>query len=845
MKALCWHGKCDVPDPKIEHPRDAIRGADFSCLRIRAVVAVGWTLMFFAPAARAQPANADTWTGASTAPLTAPAALWTDAGNWSLSAVPTSANTAYFNGAGNGFTSISLGGAPPAIAAIQFDTGAAAYTIGSGNGDTLTIASNNISASVGAISITSGVTSAQAIYSNITFTTTAPLITNASAAAGLTLGASVGSATLTTAAGTTGLTFNATNGATITINDVISGSVGGTVSGSTATGGLSLTTAAGTAPTGTIVLNAQNTYTGVTNLNATSGSLNIQIGASTDTTSSATYSKGPFGVGTIAFNGNGTQSFLQAVGADQTIANPFVFIAGETFNNNATTPHSLTFTGPGVFSPTASRTATFSNSSTTAITFTFGSASNPSTFSLNSGSSFNLAFAVAQNVTLVLNDVIQNTGSATDTISFNSAGNNTPQGTVLVTGANTYSGSTTINGQTSGTLVGQTTEIGVSSVGSPGSITSGPFGKGTLITNGNSSAPPTLEPFGGNQTVANAITMTGGFFVANAPGTPFSLALTGPISNPGKVLTNNLVSGQNLTLGSATSPSIITLTGTITIQSQMTGAGAGTTIINDAISGSGGLVVKTGGTVQLTNSDAYSGTTSVTGGTLLVNNTTGSGTGTGAVSATGAGTGSAAVGTGGVLGGAGFIVPTGMNITTIGSNTAGSQGGIVYPGPGGNSAGTLTVGSMSWQPFGQYVFAHSATNTTTGGGVNNFITGTGTLDLSNLNSGSPFNLNLLPLSSGPAQQTYTIATFTGGITGAGNVAGAPFSNATDVSSLFTLSGSYTSAPSSFAMVVPGPGGGSSQSIQLTFTPVPEPSCVLLTCALAGGIGWWRTKRRRG
>ncbi len=29
MKALCWHGKSDVrvdnvPDPKIEHPRDAI-----------------------------------------------------------------------------------------------------------------------------------------------------------------------------------------------------------------------------------------------------------------------------------------------------------------------------------------------------------------------------------------------------------------------------------------------------------------------------------------------------------------------------------------------------------------------------------------------------------------------------------------------------------------------------------------------------------------------------------------------------------------------------------------------------------------------------------------------------
>src|SRR5208337_2152364 len=105
----------------------------FSCFRIRAAVVVGCVLMFLAPAARAQPANADTWTGASTSPLTAPNAVWTDPGNWFLNSVPTSANTAYFNGAGNGFTSISLGGAPITIAAIQFDTGAAAYTIGSGN----------------------------------------------------------------------------------------------------------------------------------------------------------------------------------------------------------------------------------------------------------------------------------------------------------------------------------------------------------------------------------------------------------------------------------------------------------------------------------------------------------------------------------------------------------------------------------------------------------------------------------------------------------------------------------------------------------------------------------------
>ena len=39
------------------------------------------------------------------------------------------------------------------------------------------------------------------------------------------------------------------------------------------------------------------------------------------------------------------------------------------------------------------------------------------------------------------------------------------------------------------------------------------------------------------------------------------------------------------------------------------------------------------------------------------------------------------------------------------------------------------------------------TNVATGGGVNNLINGTGTLDLSTLGTGNTFDLNLLPLSN--------------------------------------------------------------------------------------------------
>jgi autotransporter-associated beta strand protein len=81
-------------------------------------------------------------------------------------------------------------------------------------------------------------------------------------------------------------------------------------------------------------------------------------------------------------------------------------------------------------------------------------------------------------------------------------------------------------------------------------------------------------------------------------------------------------------------------------------------------------LTKTGdGTLTLTAANTYTGGTTVLYGTLLVNNTTGSGTGTGDVT----------VNTGATLGGDGMI---GGNVTV-------NTGGTLAPG---NSPGTLTVG---------------------------------------------------------------------------------------------------------------------------------------------------------
>jgi autotransporter-associated beta strand protein len=250
----------------------------------------------------------------------------------------------------------------------------------------------------------------------------------------------------------------------------------------------------------------------------------------------------------------------------------------------------------------------------------------------------------------------------------------------------------------------------------------------------------------------------------------------------GSVLIGNLVGGV-LTLGGDNSST--TFTG----------------VISGSASTSGGGLTKIGtGTFTLaspTGNTYGSGAsiTTVSGGTLLVTNTSGSATGNGIVNVTGTGT----LGSGGTLGGTGSI----SGLITVSSTTAGSQGGIVYPGPGAGSAGTLNAGSMTWDPLGRNVFAYNSNDATVGSGVNSLINGTGSLDLSNLSTGNLFDLNLLPLSPSPSpvSQTYTLATFAGGITlPAGQ-------DPTNLNNLLSYSGTFVTAPKTFV---------NGNSLQVTF-----------------------------
>ena len=121
-------------------------------------------------------ANA-TWNGTTDA-------VWATGTNWSTTPVPGSGDTATFNNAGGGNTSIDIGAGGVTLQNLLFDTAsAAAYTIGSG-AQTLTL--NN----AGAITMNSTVASAELINAGLILgtdgTTQTFTLTNQSTTAGLT-----------------------------------------------------------------------------------------------------------------------------------------------------------------------------------------------------------------------------------------------------------------------------------------------------------------------------------------------------------------------------------------------------------------------------------------------------------------------------------------------------------------------------------------------------------------------------------------------------------------------------------------------------------------------------------
>jgi fibronectin-binding autotransporter adhesin len=317
---------------------------------------------------------------------------------------------------------------------------------------------------------------------------------------------------------------------------------------------------------GVLALNRTNSFTG--GLTIVGGT--IAVGAS-----------GALGSGTIAL----LRSAVLRADADATLANAFTTGPFESLLTVDTQTFNLTLGGARTFSGlnklgTGTLVLTGAGTNAAPITITAGTlqvGDGGSTGTLGDGAIVNngtLAFNRSDDITVA--NVISGTGGLTQL----------GAGTLTLTGANTYSGLTTI---ASGTLLATNNSALGSSAG------------GTVVETTGTLA---LQ---GEVTLADAITLNGSGFV--------SLGALRNISGP------NILTGP-ITLASAST--IHSDAGTVQINGTvdngghlLTVSGLGDVHFVRAISGAGGLTKTGSGQTRISGVNTYSGTTTVTNGRLV------------------------------------------------------------------------------------------------------------------------------------------------------------------------------------------------------------------------------------
>jgi fibronectin-binding autotransporter adhesin len=239
-----------------------------------------------------------------------------------------------------------------------------------------------------------------------------------------------------------------------------------------------------------------------------------------------------------------------------------------------------------------------------------------------------------------------------------------------------------------------------------------------------------------------------------------------------------------------------TYAGNLTLSSGITqfqaGDGSGTPFnmaIDGHITGAGTLWKTGNGTLTLGGSSTYTGSTTVNAGTLYVNNSTNSGTGTGFVLVAN-----------GTLGGHGIITGSGGVDIATGSHLA----------PGVNNVGTLTIGALTLESgsttdFDFNTAANSMVTITNffginGGGINLYQEGTttpfsssGTYTLFNFTGTAtiPSNYAALQILNGVAGVTYTLSATATAITI--TLSGGPSGWATDADGSWATASNWGSS----------------------------------------------------
>ncbi|HUO02133.1 MAG TPA: autotransporter-associated beta strand repeat-containing protein [Rhizomicrobium sp.] len=424
-----------------------------------------------------------------------------------------------------------------------------------------------------------------------------------------------------------------------------------------------------------------------------------------------------------ALTGNGPMTFTDSVGG----GNIILTNSGNTYSG-ATTINSgalVSLSGSGVIATSSSVTA----NGTLDIS---GTTSGASIISLAGTGAVNLG---AQNLTI--------TDGAGGTFSGTISGTGglvLTAGTEILSGANTYTGITTINGGTleigaggtTGSIAGNVNvatsgilEFDQSGTVSFGGVVAGAggltqAGTGTLVLTGVNTYT------GATNVSAGTLQLAPGASIAASSG----VAVTGifDISQTSGASVTSLSGGGTVNLGAET----LTLTN-----------GAGT--FSGVIQGSGGLTVS-GGTQILTGATTYTGATIVTGGTLAFGGTTAT------YNVSDSGTvgfdSSSAIAMTGVVSGSGGISQMGAGTTTISTQQT-------FTGPTTIVSGTLALS-------GAGSIAQSSG-----------VTATGTFDISGTGGASIVSLSgagTVQLGSQTLTLTDAAGTFSGAIEGAGGIA---------------------------------------------------------------------------
>jgi fibronectin-binding autotransporter adhesin len=283
-----------------------------------------------------------------------------------------------------------------------------------------------------------------------------------------------------------------------------------------------------------------------------------------------------------------------------------------------------------------------------------------------------------------------------------------------------------------GTTVASGTSLQIGNGGATGTITGNVIDNGALAFNRSDAVD-----FAGNIGGTGTLTQAG-------PGT---LTLTGDATHTG----GTTVSAGALQIGNGDKSGSIA--GNITNNSELAFNRSDAVSFGGVIDGSGIVVQRGTGTLELTAGNTYTGSTFVDAGTLRVNNATGSATGTGTVF----------VGNGGTLGGAGTIAGA-VNIADGGTLAA------------GNSPGTLNTGALSLSG-GSILNYELGQAGKVGGPLNDLINVTGNLTLDG-------TLNVAESSGGTfGPGLYRLIAYTGSLTDngldVGTMPGAP--SASDLS----------------------------------------------------------------